>query len=143
MGRELRSGRELPRAEIFKLRRAVERLEEEARGLSANDTRDSLNEAVQDALKGVGDGYVLDFDESNVYYRVWATNGDDDDVFSQGYTLASDGMATLDGNPRQVRPRTSWTPVVDPDEEGETAAPAPTASRSLQTARALLEALDL
>jgi HK97 family phage prohead protease len=143
MGRELRSGREFPRLEIVKLRRAVERLEDEARGLSSNDTRASLNEAVSEAVSGSGYAYVVDYDETNVYYTVWSAADDDEDTFSRGYTLNTDGTATLVGDPVQARPRTLWTPVNDVEPAEAAPAPEPTASRSLEAARRLLESLDL
>jgi HK97 family phage prohead protease len=144
MGRELRSGHLLPHFEVIKLRRAVERLEDEARGLTANDTRDSLNEAVSEALSGAGYGYVLDYDDANVYYCRWSESESREETFSQGYTLGEDGVAALTGEATSVRRRTLWAPVAEEAEaEAEPETATPVAARSLQTARYMLEALEL
>jgi hypothetical protein len=54
-------------------------------------------------------------------------------------------MAVLTGEAEQVRQRTLWTPVNDPDDEtpAEEAPEPATAARSLAAARALLTALEL
>jgi HK97 family phage prohead protease len=116
MGRELRDSQRLPARELVKLRRAIEEIEREARGLTANDTFAALSEAVSDAYSGdTRYAYVEDYDDTYVYFTVcdWAEG--DSDMYRQGYTLAADGMATLTGQSEQVRRRSTYALVTDPD----------------------------
>ncbi|MGZ4617170.1 MAG: HK97 family phage prohead protease [Frankiaceae bacterium] len=101
---------------IRELRRSIQ----EARSLSANDTRASLAEAVSDAYStDSAFAYVEDYDDTYVYFTVYDWRESDEDMFRQGYTLAADGMATLTGNCEQVRRRSNYVPVNDPDDSGE------------------------
>lgn len=92
---------------------------------SANDTRELLQRAVQ---TGQGDGYayVMDHDESTVWYATY----DDDEVrrlYQRSYTL-DDNSATLTGSAVEVRIQTTYVPVTAPAAE---AAGAPTDSPSI------------
>lgn len=96
------------------LRRAMEQR------LSANDTFSSLNEAVQDAYSASnGWAYVEDYDDTFVYFTVYDWSDNDSDMYRQGYSLAADGMATLTGTAEQVRRRSDYVLVNDPDDSGE------------------------
>ncbi|MCU1617187.1 MAG: phage prohead protease family protein [Frankiales bacterium] len=100
--------------------RAMRRIIEKR--LTANDTFASLNEAVQDAYSGAnGSAYVEDYDDTFVYFTVYDWTDNDSDTYRQGYTLAADGMATLTGTSEQVRRRSTYAPVTDPDDSGEPA----------------------
>ena len=145
MHREMRAGRTFAPIDMAKLRRNMDRLAAEDR-MTANDTRDSLNEAVNEACEP-DDGsyvyaYVVDYDDTNVWYTVFTADDSDGDTWQQSYTLAADGMATLTGLPLAVRRRTSWELVTDPDEIQEDLAAART-GRPLDLARRIAVALDL
>ncbi|HET6914870.1 MAG TPA: HK97 family phage prohead protease [Acidimicrobiales bacterium] len=116
MGRELRGDTRIPARELVKLRRAIEVIEREARGLTANDTFAALSEAVNDTYSGdMKYAYVEDYDDIYVYFTICDWAEDDSDMYRQGYTLAADGMATLTGTAEQVRRRSSYALVTDPD----------------------------
>lgn len=88
--------------------------------MSANDTLASLSEAVQDTYSGDGSwAYVEDYDDTFVYFTVYDWSDNDNDMFRQGYSLAADGMATLTGTAEQVRRRSNYVTVTDPDDSGE------------------------
>jgi HK97 family phage prohead protease len=96
------------------LRRAVEKR------MTANDTLAALNEAVSDTYGGNnGWAYVEDYDDTYVYFTVYDWTDNDSDMYRQGYTLAADGMATLTGSAEQVRRRSTYAVVNDPDDSGE------------------------
>jgi hypothetical protein len=90
--------------------------------MTANDTLASLSEAVSDAY-GADNGwaYVEDYDDAFVYFTVYDWTDNDSDMYRQGYTIAADGMATLTGTAEQVRRRSSYVTVTDPDDSGEPA----------------------
>ena len=145
MSREMRNGRTFAPIDIAKWRRNSERIGSELR-LTANDTLDSLNEAVNEACEP-DDGsyayaYVVDYDDTNVWYTVYTSGDDDSDTWQQSYTLAADGMATFTGQPLAVRRRTNWVLVTDPEEVQEDLAVART-GRSLDFARRIAVALEL
>lgn len=103
------------------LRRVIEKR------LTANDTFASLSEAVSDTYgRDNGWAYVEDYDDTYVYFTVYDWSDNDSDMYRQGYTLAADGMATLTGTCEQVRRRSSYALVSDPDDSGEP----PTGTRS-------------
>jgi hypothetical protein len=97
--------------------RALRRIIEKR--MTANDTFAALNEAVGDAYNGNGWAYVEDYDDAYVYFTVYDWSDNDSDMYRQGYTLAADGMATLTGTAEQVRRRSTYALVTDPDDLGE------------------------
>lgn len=120
---------DLTEAEVRSIRgTGVDRADRLVRGLrramelrlSANDTFASLSEAVQDTYGGPnGWAYVEDYDDSFVYFTVYDWADSDSDMYRQVYTLAADGMATLTGTAEQVRRRSDYVTVTDPDDSGE------------------------
>ena len=146
MIREIRSGRTFAPIDIARMRRNFERFDVKTR-MTSNDTRDSLNEAVNEACQpnngSYAYAYVVDYDDTNVWYTVFISDDDDDsDTWQQSYTLAADGIATLTGQPLAVRRRTNWVLVTDPEEVQEDLAVART-GRSLDFARRIAVALEL
>lgn len=89
---------------------------------TANDTREWL----QAAIKSTSDGYayVRDFDDTNVWYASWAD--DTERLYQQGYTL-NGNVATLTGDPIEVRVETSYVPITPATEAGKDSAPNPAA----------------
>jgi len=110
--RELRGGRTVGAGQLLELRRAIAQIEAEQR-MTANDTASSLSEAISDAYSEQGWAYLEDWDDVYVYFTLW-TRGDSD-MYRQGYSLAADGMATLSGEAEQVRRRSTYVTVTDPD----------------------------
>ena len=145
MHREMRNGRTFAPIDLARLRRNRQCLDAELR-MTANDTLDSLNEAVGEACEPDDGSYayafVVDYDDTNVWYTVYTSGDDDSDTWQQAYTLAADGMATLTGLPLAVRRRTSWVLVTDPEEVQEDLAVART-GRPLDLARRIAVALEL
>lgn len=120
---------DLTEAEVRSIRgTGVDRADRLVRGLrrvveqrmSANDTFAALSEAVADSY-GNGNRWasVEDYDDNFVYFTVYDWTDNDSDMYRQGYTLAADGMATLTGTAEQVRRRSNYTVVNDPDDSGE------------------------
>jgi hypothetical protein len=101
-------------AEVLESARAVE--------ATANDTREWL----QAAVKSTSDGYayVRDFDDTNVWYASWAD--DNEHLYQQGYTL-NGNVATLTGDPVEVRVETRYVPITSAAEAAKDSAPNPAA----------------
>ena len=91
---------------------AVESARAEMREATASDTRDALHAAVK-ATHGAEDTYTwvrdYDPDQGLVYFEV--EDEEQLQTFQQPYELA-DGVASLTGDPVEVRVTTSYVPVV-------------------------------
>lgn len=75
--------------------------------VTANDTREQLTRAVQDAYGGEGiDAWVRDYDDTHVWFDVWSEGGGRD-TFQHEYT-EEDGTFTLTGERVQVRAVTTY-----------------------------------
>lgn len=94
--------------------RAVRRGVEEA---TADERRTQLGDAVQTAYADGGGGYVWvqDFDDTSVWFTT-STEGEKTRTWEQGYTIADDDMSVaLTGDRVEVRPVTTYMPVVLPE----------------------------
>lgn len=92
---------------------------------TANETRELLDNAIR-AAHGGDDTYawVRDYDAGTVWFE--RSGPDEMKVWQQAYT-ETNGSVTLDGEPIEVRARTTYTPIT-PTEESQSSLPNPAGS---------------
>jgi hypothetical protein len=97
---------------------------------TANDLREQLQNEVRAANPGDAVwSWVRDFDQTKVWFDV--ETADDLATYEQAYTVDGQGVVTLTGDKTEVRVRTEYVPVTQPDqpatatESGRTDVPAP------------------
>lgn len=103
----------------------------EAHGMSANDLSRILSDCIRDEFKGEGRyAWVCDYGDDYVIYDLDGKDVKNPGQFRRGYSMNSDGTASLTGEPVEVRVRTTYVPVApaaDPVTETATPKEAPVA----------------
>lgn len=80
-------------------------------GMSLDDLRTKLEDAIEEVAGITGDAWVVDVRDGSVVASIY--DGDDTDTYRFPFSLAADGTATITGPGEEVESQVTWNAVTE------------------------------